>query len=575
MVKFLLTAIVAAVSAVKPALAQSANQETVHAAVVYTRHGDRTPLMLPGYSKLTELGARQLHEAGSMFRERYVDVSSSSQSANSSTARIVGISRNAIDNSELYIQASQEEYVVNSAQAFMQGLYPPLNGPYVDNDARLANGTLSEAPLGNYQYPQIRALSILDPNIVWSAGHQNCPAYSISGADYITEPEFQSLNKSKQAFYNGFASELLNGRFPRSLIGYFNAYDIYDYVSYGYTHNETVNDRLSDTGLEQLRQLADRHEFAVNGMNAAGSVSPSNKIRAIAGSTLAAQVVNLLESNINTRGESEKLNVMFGSHEAFVAFFALARLPSQSPDFYGLPQFGSSIVFELFTRADNGGNQYPKESDLWVRFLARNGTDDELQAYSLFQRGHSESAISWLDFKAEMNSIMTPTVRNWCDDCGSTLPFCAFYGTDSSIWGNSTVLGSQQNGGSGGMTAQVAGVIGAAVTLGVIMIAVAGAMLFGGLRFNRSSRRRRSELGGFKGGEKLASDADLTSGRIGAAGDLRGHERVGSWELEGQKAGQERFGTLKRPESAHRGDDDRDGLDVNPFGDPVRPDERI
>ena len=80
------------------------------------------------------------------------------------------------------------------------------------------------------------------------------------------------------------------------------------------------------------------------------------------------------------------------------------------------------------------------------------------------------------------------------------------------------------------------------------------------MRFHRVQRRPKSELGGFKGSNKLASDADVanlakagalpagvasfgatnTAG-AGAGGDGRiRHERVGSWELR-----QKEFGAWK------------------------------
>jgi hypothetical protein len=53
------------------------------------------------------------------------------------------------------------------------------------------------------------------------------------------------------------------------------------------------------------------------------------------------------------------------------------------------------------------------------------------------------------------------------------------------------------------LSPQVAGVIGAAVTLGVLALAFILAMLVGGIRFHKVNRRMKSELGGFKGSSKL------------------------------------------------------------------------
>jgi len=141
------------------------------------------------------------------------------------------------------------------------------------------------------------------------------------------------------------------------------------------------------------------------------------------------------------------------------------------------------------------------------------------------------------------------------------------------------------------MTPQVAGVIGAAVTLGVIGIGFALAMIFGGIRFQRRDRGKKSELGGFKGSSKLASDPDLhlpknaaPIGVVAAEEDSlkKGHERVGSWELGSSKEIERNTftsfggstvgsGGIRKP--SFEMDEDRDG--INPFEAPVNPRESV
>jgi len=63
-----------------------------------------------------------------------------------------------------------------------------------------------------------------------------------------------------------------------------------------------------------------------------------------------------------------------------------------------------------------------------------------------------------------------------------------------------------------------------------------------GIRLQRRSGRRQSDLGGFKGAEKLASDQDLTMSKSRAGVSIvdsgaihaPAKERVGSWELKDQ-----------------------------------------
>ena len=133
-----------------------------------------------------------------------------------------------------------------------------------------------------------------------------------------------------------------------------------------------------------------------------------------------------------------------------------------------------------------------------------------------------------------------------------------------------------------GPSPAVAGVIGAVVTAAVAGIVALLAFFLLGCRVRRE---RAHPMGGFKGGEKLASDADLTKG--GTAG--KGHERVGSWELGDaaeaeEAAGGGIFGGMsgaldhKAVEGRRSiGEEGPDDLGVNPFGEGagVKPHERV
>ena len=131
------------------------------------------------------------------------------------------------------------------------------------------------------------------------------------------------------------------------------------------------------------------------------------------------------------------------------------------------------------------------------------------------------------------------------------------------------------------MKPAIAGVIGAVVTLAVAGLLFAALMLIGGVRFHRVEKHK-SDLGGFKGSQKLASDRDLTIPKGGAVVGASierspdspispvGHERVGSWELKGEPQ------YLERPNIAQSTRDPSfDHERVDPFRDPVRADERV
>jgi hypothetical protein len=149
-------------------------QEHVWSSVAYLLYGDRTPLLDSVPASLTPLGAHQLFSQGSMFRARYLDASAFTGGENAVTthAPIYAIETHAIDNAQVSIFSTTDEYVSASAMAFMQGLYPPSNQTASEGSsgigaAVLANGSMIDFPLNGYQYPNIQTLSVLDPNAIW------------------------------------------------------------------------------------------------------------------------------------------------------------------------------------------------------------------------------------------------------------------------------------------------------------------------------------------------------------------------------------------------------------------------
>ncbi|KZF19482.1 phosphoglycerate mutase-like protein [Xylona heveae TC161] len=586
---------------------QDSYKERVHASVIFTRHGERTPIALSNSLTLTPLGAQQMYQAGSVFRNRYVvNDPSSPLNAIIGPDLISGISTS-LNNDDLYILSTDDEYVAASAQAFVQGLYPPtgdFNGSSINpfTESILANGTWIDSPLGGYQYPLIQTTSSLDPNSIWVQGDEDCTAYTLSGAAYYATSEFYDTAAATNTFYENLGATILDGVFQNESIGYYNAYPIYEYANYGYQHNMTIRSiLLMDSDLQDLRNLASQLEFAQN-----GNLTADGGIRAMAGRTLASKALGLLANNIETGGTENKLNVMFGGFEPFLAFFALAQLPMVSGNFYGLPEYASSMVFELFSIDIPASNNqtYPQTDDLMVRFLFRNGTDEnaDMISYPLFGRGRSETDMSWSDFSTEMEAIALSDIAQWCNVCEAWTLFCMAYTSDNStscLGGNDDDDDDKDS----NVTPQVAGVIGAAVTLGVGMIAFAIAMLLFGVRFHRNNGRRRSSgFGGFKGPEKMDSDADLTivKNAAGVAVEPRTHERVGSWELSDSPTAAGGAGNAAaagaggqappRPERswsqisglqrngqrhARLDDHDEDDIGVDPYTKPVRIDDRV
>ena len=559
-------------------------EEIIWSSVIFTRYGDRTPIIAPQESVLTSVGAQQLYSVGSYFRNRYI--APLDQGAAASSA-INGISKYEVDSTQVFTMSTVDEHIATSAQAFLQGLYPPLsissNNTGNNSMSILANGSNIESPLGGYQYSQIYTVGELDLNSIYIAGEINCPGYDNAASAYFDTPEFQQTQAATQSFYANLEALIPTEDLPEAFIGYENAYPVFDYLNYGYTHNKTIKDHLSADDLTRARILADQWVYAING-NVTGNSTTEGVIKrtfsTISGQTLVAEILRLLFTNVQSEGIQGKINLLFGSFEPMTAFAALAHLPNANTSFYGLPDYGSSMVFELFGVGESSSAPYPDLKDLNVRFLFRNSTNpsSELISYPLFGRGPSQTDMPFHDFLQSMENIMLASVGDWCTVCNSTSVFCASFVNDTSNNATDDGSGSFPQMVKESMRPAVAGVIGAIIALFLAGLVLAAVMLVGGIRFYRSKPKRRSELGGFKGGGRLASDQDLTlrNGGLGATVANNGYERAGSWELkETGKSKKANDGQLQNINLSRRASYEDDDVAVSPQAEPVKVDERV
>ncbi|KIW11909.1 hypothetical protein PV08_09182 [Exophiala spinifera] len=569
---------------------QTVLTQQVLSTFIYTRYGDRTPLVLSSTPSLTPLGAQQLYAAGAKARDRYISPTDGDYTGSST---ISGIAGNQLAYDQINVLSTDEQYVSASALAFLQGLYPPLelssNWTYIEGQSTVANGTNIVAPLNGYQYPQITTISSNDLNSIWVNGMDSCPSYTASGQVYYQSPDYQSILNSTMEFYRSLQPEFLDGIFSNAGVGYYDAFYIYDYLSYAYTHNSTVRESLREEDLTKAKILADDWVFAMNADLSASGTTSGDKIRAIAGRTLATRLLTTFNTAINTQGQTEKMTLLFGSHEPMISFAALTRLISQqNAAFYNVPAPGSSFIFELVSMQADETDEWPNTTDIYVRFLYQNGTDSDssLVEYSLFGLSPSQGVVPFLDFVAGLEEFLVSNVGEWCTTCGSYSVFCpAFTDTDDKYNPSTGLLSSSHK----GLSPAIAGVIGAVVTLAVAALLFAAVMLLGGVRLHRVHTKPKSEMAGFKGGAKMASDQDLVIPKGGAGATMvvaateaeshptRGHERVGSWELRDQVKAEEAQGRVlgDAPPRPRRPSYEDDELPITPYTPAVDPHDHV
>lgn len=197
---------------------------------------------------------------------------------------------------------------------------------------------------------------------------------------------------------------------------------------------------------------------------------------------LAGEVLKYLNDTITNKGAKGKLGIQFGAYATFLSFFGLADLPKNNTNFTGVVDYASSMSFELFTTADLAAGAFPATQDLQVRFLFHNGTASNASSptvYPLF--GGNNEALSWTDFQNSLNRFAITTTEQWCKKCGNSTGSCAANSNNNNA-GNSGNAGANQQKSSNGISPAIGGVIGAMVTLAVILGSLALFMLIGGFR---------------------------------------------------------------------------------------------
>ncbi|KZL70946.1 histidine acid phosphatase [Colletotrichum tofieldiae] len=528
--------------------AQSSNP-SVWASVAMVMHGERTPLRSELQNTLTPQGARQLYAQGSAFRMRYLASGTRtnvSEGRITSRAAIKGVARNVIEHEQLSILSVPDAHVVAGANAFMQGLYPSITQAFAADTggANISYSTLSgnstQYPLDGYQYPVIETLGFSDERSVAIRGNTECPQWTISTTTIMQrDPYMDNLYEASLPGYQAlFSTPPLNdGIISLSNANFWDAYNLYQYVRYRYSHEQAIYDAMQDDYAQQsqfLMMYARQQQLNMTSNQAVSGLKKGDMIRTIAGRTLARKVVDAFKANGNYAGYSNKMTLMFSSHEPFMSFFSLAKLQREdqtllSP-FWNIPENGAAMVFELIGDQPDEPNTYPTEENLYVRFLYRENAnaDTPFKEYSLFGLSDTETRVTYSYFKQEMLRFGVD-ISTWCSICGSVQSFCEWRTTKTQPTVGESIRSAVQK-------PVVAGVIGAAIVLAVLGLVVVAAAVLGGFRIHRAGPgagpeakgqdSRVAGLGGFKAAEKMASDPDLSISKRGVH-----HERQGSWEL--------------------------------------------
>ncbi|KAI5235208.1 phosphoglycerate mutase-like protein [Aureobasidium subglaciale] len=454
-----------------PSILAQENNEQVLGVYIFHRHGDRTAKSTPP-ANLTMLGYDEVLRSGQYYRGRYI--------SSGSGFTINGISTDLVVQSQISVSAPQDVVLQNSATGFVQGLYPPIGASLAASSLR--NGSKVDAPLNGYQLIPVNSVDggTDSENSAWIQSASGCNQAIISSNRFFSSTEYSDLLGSTQGFYNDLYP-LVNSTFNHSQVNFKNAYSVYDLINVAEIHNSSFDetDRITRDVFFQLQTLADTHEW---GLAYNESESITSNVRGISAMVLAGQILDFLNGTLSTSGK-QKIAIQFGAYATFSSFFGFAELPQANPNFRGIATYASSMVFELFTNSSTAASD-GSASDVYVRFLFSNGTagtDAGPGVYPLF--GSQQEALSWKAFTTGMQKFAVSSTDQWCNVCGNSDGVCAASKTSSSSGSSTPASSLHADSYTGnGLSPAVNGVIGAMVTLAVVLGLGIIVVLLGGWR---------------------------------------------------------------------------------------------
>ena len=179
----------------------NAQSETVLGVYMFHRHGDRTPKSLTPVN-LTDLGYRQVYTSGQYYRSRYID--------SSSALRISGINTDEVYEDQLQASAPLDAVLQNSAQGFLQALYPPVGSDAATASETLADGSTVTAPMDGYQLIPINLVESGSgsEDSSWLQSTRDCYRAELSSNAYFESNQYNQLLESTQDFYQNLVPVL-------------------------------------------------------------------------------------------------------------------------------------------------------------------------------------------------------------------------------------------------------------------------------------------------------------------------------------------------------------------------------
>lgn len=428
--------------------------------VMLIRHGDRQGFYqspstyTASRTNLTVLGYLEELNSGAQLRSRYLDASS--------PLLIQGINTTVAETTQVSVQADaggEGGVIVESANAFMQGLYPPFNDTII-----LANGT-TVAWDGRAQLIPVETIEpdqsfVMEP---WTS----CDNFDDWTKSFYNSADFNKQSALAQPYFDSLPASVIGNR-PRTLV---NAWNLYDFLNVEKIHNATLAPEITDEMVQTALMWAEYHEAGLFG----GS-NPKD-ISSIAGRGILNPLTDAIKQVANT-SDPLKVSVLAASYKPFFSLFSMF----QTPELQGrLVDYASAMIFEVH-----------QDNSLQVYF--RNGSYGTLDQHNII----GSSSLSVDSFMSHFDPIKLDSLADWCNFCGETdARGCAALNALNGTGSGGKYSDATSTTGKHQVSPVVAGVIGALVTLVVAIVVVAGLAYLTGLtvvKRGKGSYARRQHM---------------------------------------------------------------------------------
>ncbi|NXR40397.1 PPAP phosphatase, partial [Zosterops hypoxanthus] len=350
--------------------------------VVIFRHGDRTPIVnFPtdphkesewpqGFGQLTKTGMQQLFELGQYMRKRY------SSFLNSTYNR-----------QEFYIQSTDYDRTIMSAQSYLSGLFPPTS-------SQIWNPELLWQPIPVHIFQKTTEQRLNFPL-------PNCPRFDELQQETQTSKEFQNRIQPYMDFLQTMAVNTGLELNHLKILDNFQLWNTYDTLHCEGIHNYTLPAWATEDVINKMEKLA---ELAL--LSLFGVYKTEEKSR-LQGGVLVNIILNSIKQAVNS-SKPRKMEV-YSAHDTTVGALQIALNIFNGK----LPPYAACQFFELYQESNGQVSSYLfKKEQYSIEMHYRNDTSKD--PYLLTLPGCTSSCP--LEKFAE---LVSPVIaENWSKECG-------------------------------------------------------------------------------------------------------------------------------------------------------------